>query len=528
MTFEAPADLRSRWAQEGLLPDFTLPQAFVRAVKERPRTEVTVVSAERAANATLSEVFEVARRVAGGLRSNGVRPGDVVGVQMPNWLETLISHAAIALSGAVLLPIVHIYGHAELDFILRQSQAKALITPDRWRGIDYFERVATARPAAPDLLHLIVGDAAQGALGWGDIAASEPLADIADGHPDDIALLIYTSGTTSAPKGVQHSHRTLLAELSAAPERDREGVSLSPWPPGHVAGALSLARFWLFGQPTVLMDQWDAAEAARLIERYRISASAGTPFHLASLLDAAETTGADLSSLTNYLAGGTMIPPVLIARCNARGLRTYRSYGLSEHPTVSRGSPDDPLEKRLATDGRLCPGVEVKIVDDEGEERTLGGEGEILTRGPERFLGYRDPQLNEGVLLPGGWLRTGDIGRLDVDGYLAITDRKKDIIIRGGENIASREVEDILATCPGVREAAVVGMAHPTLGEKVCAFLVVDRGAEVSLESISAHFKAVGVARQKTPERVVLVEELPRNASGKVLKPVLRDRLKEA
>ncbi len=526
MTYEAPAELSARWSHEGLTTDMTLAEAFAAAAQTRPAAQISIASDHRSASASLAEVFEVAQRIAGGLQGIGVAPGDVVAVQTPNWLETVIAHAAIALAGAVILPIVHIYGRAEVEYILRQSSAKVLITPDHWRGSDYIDRVAQLRGGLPDFKHVVVGDAPAGAVAWSQLADHAPIEAIAAGDASAVALLIYTSGTTSDPKGVQHSHRTLLAELNAAPDRDPDQTALSPWPPGHVAGVLALGRFWLLGRPAVLMERWDAADAARLIERYRITATAGTPFHLSSLLDAADAGGIDLSSLSNYLAGATMIPPSLIARCSERGLRTYRSYGLSEHPTISRGAPEDALEKRLTTDGRLCPGVEVMIVDDDGRALPLGEAGEILSRGPERFLGYRDPKLNDGVLLPGGWLRTGDIGKMDADGFLAITDRKKDIIIRGGENIASREVEDILMTLPGVREAAVVGMPHPTLGEKVCAFLVAEPSADLSQERVSAHFKAKGVARQKTPERVMLIEDLPRNAAGKVLKPILREQLK--
>src|SRR5690606_31667227 len=246
---------------------------------------------------------------------------------------------------------------------------------------------------------------------------------------------------------------------------------------------------------------------------------------LSSLLDAAEADKRDISSLVDYLAGATMIPPALIARCSEIGLNTYRCYGMSEHPTISRGSPSDPLEKRINTDGRLCPGVEVRIVDDEGLDVPPGEEGEILSRGPDRFVGYHDISMQVGVLLPDGWLRTGDVGRLSADGFLSITDRKKDLVIRGGENISSREVEDHLAMMPGVREAAVVGAPDERLGERVCAFVVL-AGPEITLEEVGLHFQNAGLARQKTPERLVFVDELPRNPAGKVLKPELRARLR--
>jgi acyl-CoA synthetase (AMP-forming)/AMP-acid ligase II len=195
-------------------------------------------------------------------------------------------------------------------------------------------------------------------------------------------------------------------------------------------------------------------------------------------------------------------------------------------PTVSQCAPDDPLEKRLNTDGRPNPGVEVRIVDDSGADVPAGAEGEVAVRGPERFVGYTDPALDQASFLAGGWFLTGDIGRLDGEGYLAITDRKKDIIIRGGENISSREVEELLLQVPGVREAAAIGAPDPRLGERVCAVLLLEDGAVVpTLETIGQVFKDLGVARQKTPEALAILEAFPRTPTGKVQKAELRAAL---
>ncbi len=475
---------------------------------------------------TLEEVVRQARGVAMGLSRLGLARGDVLAVQTPANPTTMVVHAAAAWLGLTLLPIIHIYGGAELEFILRQSGAKALVTPQSWRRIDFPARRALMRDAFPDLIHIVEGEET-GAIAFATLATGDELGDPVAVGPDDVALLVYTSGTTSEPKGVQHSHRSLLAELAA--DREMRGAlrSLSPWPPGHIAGVLSLMRFWAMGQAGAFMDAWDGPTAARLIEQYRIQATSGTPFHITTLLDAAQADGRDLSSLSDYMAGATMIPPTLIERCQQAGLATYRAYGLSEHPTISSGTPADPIEKRLGTDGRLMPGVEVQIVDDAGNVLPVGGEGEIWSRGPDRFVGYRDAQRNAEALAADGWLRTGDIGRLDADGYLAITDRKKDIIIRGGENIASREVEDMLCLIPGVVEAAVVGSPDPLLGERVCAFLVVAPGTVIDLADVQRHFGSQQVARQKTPEQVHIVADLPRNTAGKVLKPDLRAMLRE-
>jgi len=231
---------------------------------------------------------------------------------------------------------------------------------------------------------------------------------------------------------------------------------LSPGPPGHVAGALSMLRVLVHAVPIVAMDQWDATAAARLIEEHRVTSSSGTPFHLSGIIEAAERDGRDVGSLVNYLVGAAPVPSTLVERSIARGIAVYHCYGSSEHPTVTSGTVDDPLDKQLHTEGRVMAGSELRFVDDDGRDVPPGEEGEIATRGPELFVGYFDEALNAAAFLPGGWYRTGDIGRLDADGYLLITDRKNDTISRGGENISSKEDEELLLDRPQVAEVAVV------------------------------------------------------------------------
>lgn len=508
----------------------TLAEAFLNAARQRPSAWLTVASAQRPAAMALADVEQLARRAAGGLRRAGIGPGDVVAMQLPGWLEAAVLCAAVALCGGVILPFTPGCGAAHLSFLLRRSGARALVTPGNWMGVDHARAALDAGDAPSLRLRVAVGTSdAPGVIDWDALLDGPAVHGAVPRGADDLALLVYTSGTTGEPKGVMHSHRTLLAEVNSLflCSRDAARPVLSPWPPGHIAGFTTLMRFWTCGVGQFVMDRWDPAEAARLVETHRIAATSGTPYHLTALLDAADAAGRDLSSLRDYLAGATPIPPSLVQRCEDRGLPTWRAYGLSEHPTISMGCADDPLAKRLHTDGRPCPGVEVRILDDEGNDLPVGAEGEIVSRGPDRFVGYQDPAHDAGALLPGGWLRTGDIGRLDEDGYLAITDRKKDIVIRGGENIASREVEDVLATMPGVREAAVVGRPDERLGERVCAFLVVD-GAVPDIAAIGAHFAARGVMRQKTPEHLVVVETLPRTVTGKVRKDELRRLLRAA
>jgi acyl-CoA synthetase (AMP-forming)/AMP-acid ligase II len=340
---------------------------------------------------------------------------------------------------------------------------------------------------------------------------------------DDLAMLVYTSGTNADPKGVKHSSATLLAELTTMAENASEHEAiLSPWPPGHVAGALSMLRFLVQGVTFVAMDVWDAGHAAALVEKHKITTSSGTPFHLGGMMDAADASGTDLSSLQRYLVGAAPVPTSLVERSVARGLAVYHCYGSSEHPTVTSGTTDDPLDKRLNTEGRVITGSELSFVDDDGNEVAADTDGEICTRGPELFMGYFDESLNAAAFLPGGWYRTGDIGRLDEDGYLLITDRKKDIIIRGGETISSKEVEGVLLRHMAVSDVGVVAGADARMGEVVRACVVLKPGETLTLEDVRAHFAAYGIAKQKTPEHLSIMDALPRNALGKVLKHLLR------
>lgn len=484
---------------------------------------------------TLGALHEKARRVAAGLAAAGVGPGDVVAVQLTSREANAVAVAATLLRGAVLLPIVPVYGPREVGFVLRQSGACALVTTAARAG-----KVLGRDAEPPELRAVFVvpdhnGDTAPvpGATAWTELEACAPAPECGapGAAPDDVCLLVYTSGTTADPKGVQHTHRSLLAELATL-QGVRGGGDpgfryLDAFPPGHVAGVAVLLRALAHGRPTVFMERWDAGAALELITRYAVTASAGVPFHLAALLDAAESAGRDLGELRDYLVGAASVPPVLVERAAGAGIAAYRSYGSSEHPTVTSGSPADPAGKRAGTDGRPLPGTEVRVVDGAGDDLPPGRDGEILTRGPELFAGYRDPALNAAAFTPDGWLRTGDVGHLDADGHLTITDRLKDIIVRGGENISSKEVEDLLATHPAVAEAAAVARPDERYGERVCVFVVLRPGGSLELADVREHFAAAGAARQKIPEYVVAVAELPRTAAGKVRKHELRARLRE-
>jgi acyl-CoA synthetase (AMP-forming)/AMP-acid ligase II len=523
----ASADDRWQWrAAASADQPLTLPAAILAAVSAQPDLPVSFCSAARTETVSRADLVDRAARSAAALRGLGIEPGDSVAVQVPSRIEGVVAQAAALLAGAVLVPVVASYGPRELGFILRESHARLLVTPDRWGRRDYLADLRRVGHC-PELSSVaIIGDSVpQGYLDWTQLVdGSEPLSTPTNAAPDDVCLLVYTSGTTGRPKGVQHTHATLLAELGTRLTGvAADSVILAAFPSGHVAGTLGLLRMLLQGMPHVVLDTWDAATAARLINEHGVTATGGTPFFLTTLLDLAEEV--DLSSLREYGVGGASVPPSVIERAHHHGIMAFRAYGSSEHPSISGGSSEDALDKRAHTDGRLLDGVEVRIVDETLQDLPAGSPGEILSRGPELFAGYHDSALDADAFLPGRWFRTGDVGVLDSDGYLTITDRRKDLIIRGGENLSSKLIEDILAEHEAVAEASVVAVPDPLYGERVCAFVVLRPAAALSLNDVRTHFSTAGTTRQLTPERLEIVDDLPRTATGKVRKDELRKRL---
>ncbi len=323
---------------------------------------------------------------------------------------------------------------------------------------------------------------------------------------------------------MQHTHNTIRSEWEI-PFLPNDGPFLNPFPAGHIAGFNFMLRPIVCGVPMVYLDRWDADVAARVVEQFRVTQSGGTPYFMHSMIDASKRGGYDLSSIRAYSLGATGVTPDLVRYADERGWGAGRSYGLTEHSTVTRCDPTMPFEKRAYTDGLLQPGTEVRIVNPEERVLSTGEEGEIQTRGPELFMGYTDSRLNPECFTLDGWFRTGDLGRLDNEGFLTITDRIKDIIIRGGENISSREVEEVLLLDPRVQQVAVISMPDERYGERVCAVIVPRAGESPSLEALVAHCLDAGLARFKVPAQCVLLQEMPMTASGKVRKRQLRTDL---
>jgi len=404
--------------------------------------------------------------------------------------------------------------------------------PGLHRGVDHRALAADLRREVRTLDRVVVvrDDAPADMLAWDAVATGgAPAAPFADGAA--IALLLYTSGSTAEPKGVLHSHDTLLAEarsLGPVHGLGPDDVTLMPSPLAHVSGIVhALLVPAVFGTTAVLMERWDPGAALALLARERVTYMVGAPTFLRDLAHHPALPRHDVSSLRLFSCGGADVDPRLVREAAARlGCVAKRVYGSTEFPTITTTGPDDPPERRTDSEGRPIGAAEIQLVDDDGRPVGAGEEGEILARGPELFLGYRDARLDAEAFTADGWFRTGDLGVRDADGFLRITGRKKDIIIRKGENISAREVEELLATHPAVAEVAVVGVKDAAAGEIACAVVRCRPGvAPPTLAALCEHLLAAGLSKRKLPERLDVVAELPRAASGKVAKRVLRDRL---
>jgi acyl-CoA synthetase (AMP-forming)/AMP-acid ligase II len=521
------------WRQLGLHGALNLVDEVAAGAARAPATPLVFGSLQHPLVSTTAEMLARSERVARGFHALGLRAGDVIVSQLPNWAEGMETALAALSLGLVQVPVVDIYGPTELAFILSQTRARAFVLPGSWRNFDFAGRVA-ALADLPDLAHIIVlGDTPmpRPVVRWDDMLALPTQA--VPPHaaaPGDVVMLNFTSGTTGTAKGVVHSHATLGGEarriMPEATDADRGKLMFWAGPAGHIGGIVGILRPFLIGEGTVYIDRFNAELARDLVRRYPIGRIAGAPFAIASLLNIA--TPEDLAGMVGLCSGGAAVPPALAYRAEEFGLPLIRSYGSTEHPTVTFTDFADPLERRALTDGRNAPGSLVRIVDDDGAELPPGSAGEIVTMGPELFLGYLDPAQSAASFTEDGWFRTGDIGVLDDDGCLTVVDRKKDIIIRGGENLSSKDIEDVLARHPAVEEAAVVPWPDDVYGERVGAFIRLRPGASLDLADVQAHFRGEGVAIQKTPERIVIVDEFPRTPFGKILKRDLRLRIPQA
>jgi acyl-CoA synthetase (AMP-forming)/AMP-acid ligase II len=504
-----PVELKLRYEAEGWWTPDSLGTMLAEGLKAHPDATFRVHSEVRPYTGTFADVELAARRLAAGLKARGVGPGDPVVMQLPNWMEAAATFWASAFLGAVVVPMVHFYGPKELKFVLAETKPKVFITARQFGRMSYDPEVSAEVPIVG-----VVGEPT-----YDDLFAKDPLPGTLEVDPTTPAVIAFTSGTTRDPKGVIHSHQTLgfeTRQLLANYPADR-GPQLTALPVGHFIGMVSaLLTPVLEGISIDLLDQWDPARVIELMDSHGVAIGGGPPYFVTSLVDQPDFTPDHLAYLKYMGLGGSSVPGAVTRQLADLGICVARSYGSTEHPSITGSLFTAPPDKRLNTDGEPRLGVEIR----------LGRDGEIFSRGPDLCLGYTSQSLTEEAFDADGWYRTGDVGVLDEEGYLTITDRKSDLIIRGGENISAVEVEDVLLSMPAVAEAVVVAGPDARLGEHATAVMRLRPGHEVpDLDDVRAHFEQQQMARQKWPEELFVVDDLPRTASGKVQKYAVRQSI---
>jgi cyclohexanecarboxylate-CoA ligase len=477
-------------------------------------------------------------RIAVGLSRIGVERNDIVSCQLPNWWQFAALVFGTWRIGAVINPMMPIFREREVKFMLSFARSKVVVVPREFRGFDHVEMLRNIRPDLPHLHRLLViGGSGEESFEhalidtpWEEMQDPKRLFEERRQRADDIIQLLYTSGTTGEPKGVMHTSNTLLSNIRPFCERlglSSQDVVLMSSPLAHQSGFLYGVLMPVVLQSTVvLQDVWDPRRAAALIETHAATFSfASTPF-LSDLSDAVGQEDLNVGSLRIFVAAGAPIPGVLVERATKTlGAHIVSAWGMTENGAVTTTRLGDPEAKAFYTDGCALPGMEVRVVGPDNVPLRPGEEGLLKVRGCSNFVGYlRRPQLYNHDA--DGWFDTGDLARLDAEGYIRITGRAKDIIIRGGENIPVVEIEGLLFRHPAIQAVAIVAIPDSRLGERACAFVVPKQGQTFGFEDMTDFLTEQKVARQYLPERLELLGELPVTPSGKVQKFKLRELAK--
>lgn len=524
---------------ENLWPQKTIIHYLKNAIAQHPEKLAIV---DKKSRYTYKQLGKMVDRVALGLLELGIKKNDVVSLQLPNWNEFIILHYAISRIGAITNPLIPIYREREISYMVGMVESKILIIPDTFRNFDYTQMVDSLLPTWPFLRHvLVIGDNVPDNMKsirylfdipW-ETKRDPAILDEITIEPNDITEIIFTSGTTGKPKGVMHTHNTLCVSTNFWIERlkltsndvmfmastfaHQTGFGYGVRLPTHIAGT------------AVYQDIWDPEEFLRLIEKEKITFTAGaTPF-LQDTIQSSHIQKYNIESLRAFVALGAPIPRRLVKEAkNIVDFSILSGWGQTENGLVTLTKLDDPDDKLVNTDGISFPHMEVKVVDTNFEEVPPNVEGNLLCKGPALFIGYYKQKEQTQQEFYNGWFITGDRAIMDEDGYIRISGRNKDIIIRGGENIPVAYIENIIYEHPDIQEAQVVAMPDPRLQERACVFVVTKPNTNpLTLEKLQVFLKQKGVAKQYWPERLELINEFPRTPSGKIQKFKLRDLIAE-
>ncbi|MAF51785.1 MAG: cyclohexanecarboxylate-CoA ligase [Chloroflexi bacterium] len=541
---QTPQELVERYQREGWWRDIVVTDYLDRWADEKP-DQVALVShfyaTDRTATLSYRQLHRLVDRAAWALIDLGVGPGDRVAVQLPNWWHFTLIYLACARIGAVIVPITPIMRHLQIKHMLDRTEARVMVIPPNFRNFDYGAMMEELSDELPSLRAVIVvGDPVpEGMLSFErDVLlqrrevgrSSEELRMLRPDPIHDVGAICFTSGTTGEPKGVMHSQATIMYH-SRSPGSvlglNRDDRILMGSPLGHYTGfAFGINMPLALGSKTVLMDMWEPETAVRLIAEEGVTWTMGaTPF----LMDLTRTDALDrynVSTLRYFVCAGATIPNALVEEAHQRlPCRVISAWGMTEDGAVTFVRPTDPPSTAAESDGGPVPGMEVRIVNPVSREPLpAGAEGALEARGPGQFVGYyKRPDLWEEAYDAQQWFDTGDLARMDEQGYIRISGRTKDIVIRGGENIPVVEVEEILFRHPKVREAAVVGTPDPRMGERACACVTLNAGEQLTFEDLQTWFDQSQTAKQYWPERLEVFDELPKTPSGKIQKFLLRD-----
>jgi cyclohexanecarboxylate-CoA ligase len=477
---------------------------------------------------TFGEFAKRAEETAAGLLARGIGPDSVVCWQLPTRIETVVLSMALSRLGAVQNPIIHLYREREVGFAVRQTRPELLVVPGVWRKVDYLalaDTVTAELPEPPAVLSLGEG------LPQGDPATLPPPPTTPDAERAPVRWIYYTSGSTAEPKGVRHTDQTLIAGgwgLAKAMDMSPSDVGSMAFPYAHIAGPDYLVMLLSLGFPAVLIESWSPPEALAVYRRHGVTMVGGsTAFYLAVLAEQRAHPGVPvLPTLRLMSGGGAPMPPEVHyeVRDEVGGRGVVHGYGMTESPMITSGSPHDSDEQLANTSGAPVEGADLRVVTLDGRPAQPGEEGEFRVRGPMVFRGYTDPGLNREAFDQEGYFRTGDLGYLRPDGYAVLTGRLKDVIVRKGENISAKEIEDLLYSHPAVADVAVIGLPERSRGEIVCAVVQpVAEAGDLTLADVVAYCRQHGLMTQKIPEQLEVRAEMPRAATGKIVKKALRD-----
>ena len=528
---------QNNFREAGYWLDKTVDQLLSEAIARTP-DKISIIAdradREQPLCLTYRELGDLVDRAPNSLSRLGVGPRDVVTVQLPNWWEFVVTAMACSKIGAVFNPVMPIFRQRELLYVLNFCESKVFIVPKLYRGFDYAAMAEGMRGELHYLKHLIVVDGDGDSSFERSILSAEPGGQSAKSPglppavgPDDMAVVMFTSGTTGEPKGVIHTSNSLVGCTKALTQRfglhDNE-VLLVASPVAHMTGYAAVVLLSIYlGGTMVLQDVWEPKHGVSLMVREGVTyTAASTPF-LNDICDVVAAGAPRPASLRSFLCAGATIPPVLIQRA-ARdvGIHACSLWGMTESLASTLTEPSRAAEKSPTTDGRPLEGMEIRIVDFDGKPVPLGQSGRLLVRGCQMFTGYyKKPELE--TFDAQGWFDSGDLAYMDDEGYIRISGRVKDVLIRGGENVPVVEIENLLYKHPAVAAVAVVGYPDARLGERGCAFIIPKPGNTIDLAAMQAYLAECKMAKQFWPERVELVADLPRTASGKIQKFKLKE-----